>query len=95
MIKSKYIAQSPDGEYLPVTFEIHMPELDLNTDFRCKVIITELDIDQDVYGVDPFQTYCLSIKLLKLILNEKQAKGWQFYFPEYLDHMVDFNDSYF
>ncbi|TLX47175.1 hypothetical protein C1E24_10250 [Pseudoalteromonas phenolica] len=97
MILSEYVAINLSGEQNNMIIEVYSPEPDPlpGGDFRCKVRIQALNIDEFAYGVDALQAYCLSVKLLKIRLDEKQQEGWQFYFPGHLDHAIDFNDGYF
>jgi hypothetical protein len=97
MINAEYDAINASGERIKLNIEVRAPELDPlpGGDFRCKVRIQALNIDEFAYGVDALQAYCLSVKLLKIRLDEKQQQGWRFYFPGRLDHAVDFNDGYF
>lgn len=97
MILSEYVAINLNGEQNNMIIEVCSPEPDPTPggDFRCKVSIGAFGIDEFVYGVDALQAYCLSVKFLKIRLDEKQQQGWQFYFPGHLDHAIDFNDGYF
>ena len=97
MINAEYDAINASGELIKLNIEVGSPEPDPlpGGDFRCKVCIQALNIDEFAYGVDALQAYCLSVKLLKIRLEEKQQQGWHFYFPGYLDHAIDFNEGYF
>lgn len=96
MVTGKYVATNPCNEELTFAIEIGFPESD-EGDYRCKLSISELDIDEYVYGVDAIQSYCLVSKRLKLIFNELVSKGWNFYFPGHVDTgmQIDFLDGYF
>ena len=97
MINAEYDAVNASGERIKLNIEVSAPEPDPlpGGDFRCEVCIKALNIDEFAYGVDALQAYCLSVKLLKIRLGEKQQQGWQFYFPGHLDHAIDFNEGYF
>ncbi|ALO42679.1 hypothetical protein [Pseudoalteromonas phenolica] len=97
MVKTEYVAVSASGEQIRLCIEVSPSEPDPlpGGDFRCRVRINAFDIDEFAYGVDALQAYCLSVKLLKIRLDEKQQQGWQFYFPGHLDHAIDFNEGYF
>ena len=97
MINAEYDAINASGERIKLNIEVRAPELDPlpGGDFRCKVRIQALNIDEFAYGVDALQAYCLSVKLLKIRLDEKQQQGWRFYFPGYSDQTIDFNEGYF
>lgn len=97
MISSHYVAKSPKGDFLDLTIEIGLPEPDPEPggDFRCKVTIKAFKIETFSFGVDQLQAHSLSIKLLNMLLIEKQTQGWLFYFPDDLDHAMDFENGFF
>jgi hypothetical protein len=98
MISSKYVAIKPGGEQLLLTIELGVPELDPTSDagdYRCKISVSALGLEQYVYGVDAIQAYCMVLKRLKMLFEERISEGWTFYFPGYPDMEVDILSSYF
>ena len=96
MVTGKYVATNPANEEITITIKIGSPEFD-EGDFRCRLSILALEIDEYIYGIDPIQSYCLVSKRLKILFNDFISEGWNFYFPGHIgtDMQIDFLNGYF
>ena len=93
MMSSMYVAKHFDGRLVDIIITVGMPEPDpksVGDDYRCKVEILGFALSTYAYGVDAIQALCLVPRCLRLLIEPLNAKGWEFYFPGYLDRKIDF-----
>lgn len=94
MFISTYVAKKSNGEYLSLSIEVGSPTFD-NGDFRCQLRIAALGIDEQIFGVDGMQAYCMTNKRLEFHLRAMLENGYKLYFPEHLDAELDVLSFYF
>ncbi len=94
MFTSRCLAIKPNGEEVLLSVDVSSPKLG-EQDYTCTILIPTLDVNENIFGVDELQAYCMTYKRLEMLFRELVSQGYKFYSPDQLDSEVDVLSCYF